>query len=217
MLAGIMKRPHEWNQLLPNFFTLLAGGEESYREKVIRDLIEAAIDRFSINEYTAFVENIAVSLASMPEEVRASILKSNIITPKGLPRNKAEMAREALSEAIRKNIVNSSKNRNKLIRIVFESVLLMDDEDAEEVISGITNSTIKLGALDYVKYTYAWMNVLGSMDRESVKRLLELRADAFKGFDRKKIEERSALSMAAVLLISAAKRKKILDAMKSLE
>ena len=202
-----MKRPWEWKLLMPNFLSKLGECSEDERARALRELIGTALAKLSQEEYQEFVESLAVSLASLPGEVRQVILMSSIVNPKGLSHKDTARTREALVGMLRKNIVENSKYRDKIIVAVFDSVLLMDDTDAEEVMSGIVNSSMALEAIDYIKYTAAWMNVLGGMDKNSVKRIIELRKNSIKGFPDNEISKRGALTTAALFMIGSEKRK----------
>ncbi len=213
----MMKRPWEWKQLLPTFLEKLAGLNEEEREGVLKGLITTALRELSDEEYMEFVEKVAVSLASLPEWVRYTILTSSIVNPKGLSPEDSKKAIDALAGMIRKSIVENSSNRDLIIRTILESALMMDYDDAAEVVSGIVNSSMRLGAIDYMKYTAAWLNVLGDMDDESIRRVLGLRNSALKGFQQKVIDDKKVLVMAAMLLISSRKRKLIAKIIESIE
>ena len=213
VLAGIMKRPWEWKQLMPLFLKKLSECSDEERNRILGDLAGAAIDGLSEDEYQNFVEEILVSLISMSAEVRRAILTSSIVIPKGLSAEKAAKARSAIVNMLKKNIIENSSNRDGIIRTVFESILLMSSEDAADVVSGIVDSSIGLGAMDYIKYTSAWLSVLGSMDEDSIRKILALRDNALKGFPNMELERSSTLLKASLFLIDSGKRKRILNAL----
>ena len=218
ILGGIVHDEKTWETLLPRFLKELSRYNEDQRKRIVNDLMNIAIEEMPQQNYELFVKRIAITIGRLPDDIRYAVLTSNIISPSGLSEAKMNEVQTTLGNIMRQITAQDDESAYSIVKTVIEAMVLMPEKDGMMVMRGIVSNSLKFSKTDYIRYSTAWLNVAAGMEPAQLKKLLKLRREAIAEMAPvKQLISTDTLTKVAMLIITGDKRRKILNAVESLD
>lgn len=214
MVSGVVKNPQIWDAALTNMLRELSKYKKEERDHIIKEIMTGAVRELSDADYTVFLRKVADSLIGLDEDTRTAILTSNVIVPEGLMEGEMKKVTNAMASILKDIVLNGDADTEEVIRIVLKTFPNMPEDDLVDVMKSLSGTSLTFKSLDYLVYTSTWLNVVGEMPVEDIRKILRARNEAIASFPKELQHKGETLTKLALLFVNWKKRKNILEALK---